>query len=68
MSMCKTGCGREATEAENRLCASCNQEWWDSPEWNRWDVGNPNTRAQHLSALTDFCSRIRAYRQNGSLE
>lgn len=62
VSACKTGCGREATENEGRLCDTCNDKWWVSPEWARWDVAMPDAEARRMSALTDFCNRTRAER------
>lgn len=64
MSACKTGCGRDTGKAT--LCVDCLEEWADSTEERRGtQAATPEARAV---ALTDFCNRIRAERQNGRPE
>lgn len=69
--MCKTGCGAEASFPAP-LCGTCVEAWAVSPEGRRVDFtaeDNSVTPSTHetrsLSAVSDFCTRVRAERLNG---
>lgn len=62
MSLCKTGCGRDVP-GDIIFCVDCLEAWAASPEERRGSVATtPEARAV---ALMDFCTRVRAERQNG---
>lgn len=64
MSACKACCGRETADV---LCDACNEEWKNSSEYQRAAKQNPSIHPNDFDrrALTDFCNRARAERQNG---
>lgn len=69
MSTCKTGCGAECFSVY--LCDMCDALWCASAEQLRaygiyGEVSSPCGYSTRVGvALVDFCTRVRAERQNG---
>lgn len=64
MSACKTGCGTDVTDHDAEFCDACDAEFMASPEYRRFNHAAISLEAS-LSALVDFCARVRAERLNG---